>query len=194
MTPEAPAATQSQRAVPAGLRLRSSRSSRFVAAALALAACALAFVRFGVEFDAFAACFFACVLVALALIDLERHILPNRILLPAIVVLAAAELVADAGTGWRRLVWGGGACGVLLALALVYPAGLGMGDVKLALFLGVGLGRSVIAGLLLGCFGAALVGLIVLVRYGAAGRKVALPFGPFLALGALIALYALGPR
>jgi len=83
---------------------------------------------------------------------------------------------------------------VLLALALVYPAGLGMGDVKLALFLGVGLGRSVILTLVFGCLGAGLLGALVLVRYGSAGRKVALPFGPFLALGALISLYTFGPR
>jgi leader peptidase (prepilin peptidase)/N-methyltransferase len=180
--------------VPTGLRLRQSRASRIAASTLALAACALAFVRFGFGFDAFAACFFACVLVALAAIDLERHILPNRILLPAVAVLGAAELAADPGTGWRRLVWGAGAFGVLFALALAYPAGLGMGDVKLAFFLGLGLGRGVIAALLLGCLGAGIAGIIVLARYGLAGRKIALPFGPFLALAALVMLLTLGPR
>jgi leader peptidase (prepilin peptidase) / N-methyltransferase len=180
--------------VPAALHLPRSRSRRRAAAGLACLACALAFVRFGFGFDAFAACFFACVLVALAAIDLERHILPNRILLPAVAVLGAAELAADPGTGWRRLVWGAGAFGVLFALALAYPAGLGMGDVKLAFFLGLGLGRGVIAALLLGCLGAGIAGIIVLARYGLAGRKIALPFGPFLALAALVVLLTLGPR
>jgi leader peptidase (prepilin peptidase)/N-methyltransferase len=180
--------------VPAGLRLRRSRASHVAAAGVAVAAGALAFVRFGLEFEAFAACFFMFVLVALAAIDLERHILPNRILLPAIAVLGAAELVADPGTGWRRLVWGAGAFGVLLVLALAYPAGLGMGDVKLALFLGLGLGRSVIAALLLGCVGAGIAGIVVLARHGLAGRKIALPFGPFLGLAALVVLLTLGPR
>jgi len=183
-----------QRVVPAGLRLRRSTAARAVAAVVAGALCAGAFVRFGFGFDAVAACFFASVLVALATIDLERHVLPNRILLPAAAVLAAAQLVDDPGTGWRRLVWGAGAFGVLLALAVVYPAGLGMGDVKLAFFLGVGLGRSVVAALLVGCLAGGLAGIVVLARYGTAGRKIALPFGPFLALGALVALYAAGPR
>jgi leader peptidase (prepilin peptidase)/N-methyltransferase len=180
--------------VPAALNLSRSRSRRFAAWGLAVAVAALAFVHFGLAFDAFAACFFACVLVALAVVDLERHILPNRILLPAIAVLSVAELAADLGTGWRRLVWGAGAFGVLLVLALAYPAGLGMGDVKLAFFLGVGLGRSVIAALLLGCLGAGVAGIVVLARYGLAGRKIALPFGFFLGLAALVVILTLGPR
>jgi leader peptidase (prepilin peptidase) / N-methyltransferase len=193
------AATQTRRPrrgenVPAALHLRRSQPKRFAVAGVAVVVCALSFVRFGFAFAAFAACFFACVLVALAAIDLERHILPNRILLPAIAVLGTAELAADLGTGWRRLVWGAGAFGVLLALALAYPAGLGMGDVKLALFLGLGLGRSVITAMLLGCLSAGIAGVLVLARYGLAGRKIALPFGPFLALGAIVVLFTLGPR
>jgi leader peptidase (prepilin peptidase) / N-methyltransferase len=180
--------------VPAALHLARSRSRRLAAAGVAVTACALSFVRFGFAFDGFAACFFVCVLVALAAIDLERHILPNRILLPAIAVLGAAQLAADPGTGWRRLVWGAGVFGVLLALALAYPAGLGMGDVKLAFFLGLGLGRSVIAAMLLGCLSAGIAAVVVLARYGLAGRKIALPFGPFLALGAIVVLFTLGPR
>jgi leader peptidase (prepilin peptidase) / N-methyltransferase len=180
--------------VPEGLRLRRSRSTQLAAGGLAVAGCVLAFLRFGLGFEAFAVCFFVCVLVALAAIDLERHIIPNRILLPAIAVLGAAELVADPSTGWRRLVWGAGAFGVLLVLALAYPAGLGMGDVKLAFFIGLGLGRSVIAALLLGCVGAGVAGIVVLARYGLAGRKIALPLGPFLALAAIVVLFTLGPR
>jgi leader peptidase (prepilin peptidase) / N-methyltransferase len=193
LTSEAPAAN-AQRVVPAGLRVRRSTATRAVAAVVATGLCVGAFVRFGFGFDAFAACFFACVLVALATADLERHLIPNRVLLPSSAVLVAAELIADPSTGWRRLVWGAGAFGALLALALIYPAGLGMGDVKLAFFLGAGLGRSVVAALLIGCLAGGLAGIVVLARYGAAGRKIALPFGPFLALGALVALYVLGPR
>jgi leader peptidase (prepilin peptidase)/N-methyltransferase len=69
-----------------------------------------------------------------------------------------------------------------------------MGDVKLALFLGIGLGRSVIGALLLCCFAAAIAGVIVLARHGLAARKTALPFGPFLAGGALVVLLTVGPR
>jgi leader peptidase (prepilin peptidase)/N-methyltransferase len=182
------------RDVPAALRMRLTRPKRLAAVGLALAACGFAFVRFGLSFDAFVACFVACVLVALTAIDLERHLLPNRVLLPAIVVLAVAELAADPAGGWRRLAWAAGAFVVLLVPALVYPAGLGMGDVKLAFFLGLGLGRSVVAALLLGCVAAGVAGAVVLARYGRAGRKIALPLGPFLALSALAVLLTLGPR
>jgi leader peptidase (prepilin peptidase)/N-methyltransferase len=199
VTPEADVSFTTRRSpdagtVPARLRVRMSRPLVLLAAAVAATACALSFVRFGPGFDAAAASFFACVLVALAAVDLERHILPNRILVPAIAVLAVAELSADPGAGWRRLLWAAGAFGVLLALALAYPAGLGMGDVKLAFLLGLGLGKSVVVATVLAFFGAGLVGVGVLVRYGRAGRKVALPLGPFLALASLVVLLTIGPR
>jgi leader peptidase (prepilin peptidase)/N-methyltransferase len=181
-------------AAPTTLTVRVSRGGRLLAGAVAVGACALSLVRFGLGFEGFTACFFSVVLVALSTIDLDRQLLPNRILLPAIAILAAAELVHDPAEGIRRLAWAAGAFAVMLGLALVYPAGLGMGDVKLAAFLGLGLGRSVVAGVLLGCLAAAIVGIGVLARYGRAGRKVAVPLGPFLALGSLAALFTIGPR
>jgi leader peptidase (prepilin peptidase)/N-methyltransferase len=171
-----------------------SRTGKLLAASVAVLACVLCFIRFGAGVEAVEASFFAAVLVALAAIDVERHVLPNRIVLPAIAVLAAAELARDPSSGWRRLAWGAGAFGVLLALALLYPPGLGMGDVKLAFLLGVGLGRSVVAAALVALLGAGLLGIGVLVRHGGAGRKVAIPLGSFLALGALVVLLAVGPR
>ena len=74
-----------------------------------------------------------------------------------------------------------------------YPAGLGMGDVKLALLLGAALGSAGLAGLLLGTFAAGLAGVVVLAREGRAARRRAIPYGPFLAFGAIAAFLALTP-
>jgi leader peptidase (prepilin peptidase)/N-methyltransferase len=82
-----------------------------------------------------------------------------------------------------------GACGFLLLAAIVYPAGMGMGDVKLALLLGAMLGRTVPVGLMLGMLLALVPSIFLLARHGAAARKMGFPFGPFLALGAILALF-----
>ncbi len=76
---------------------------------------------------------------------------------------------------------------------LVYPAGMGMGDVKLALLLGAALGWLVVLALFVGSLGVGLAGVVFLVREGRAARKKAIPFGPFLALGAIAALFLGGP-
>ena len=172
------------------LRLRSSLAVRAVASAVAVGSCAVLIERMGLTASAAAACFFASVLVALAVVDLDRHVLPNRILVPAIAALSVAELAISPSDGLRRLLWAAIAFAALLVPALVYPAGLGMGDVKLAFFLGVGLGRSVVSALVLGLLAAALVGGFILIRFGREGRKAPLPLGPFLALGALVTLLA----
>jgi leader peptidase (prepilin peptidase)/N-methyltransferase len=172
------------------LRLRAAPAVWALAAAAAAGACAGVLARYGSTAAEAEGCFFACVLVALAVIDLDRHVFPNRILLPAIAILAAAELAVSPSGGAHRLLWAAIVFAVLLLPALVYPAGLGMGDVKLGFLLGLALGRNVVPALVIGLFAAALVGLIVLARFGRAGRKAPLPLGPFLALGALVALLA----
>jgi leader peptidase (prepilin peptidase)/N-methyltransferase len=185
---------QQRRSAPARVGAAMSHRRWLLAATFAAAACALSFVRFGAGLDALVGCFFACVLVVLAGIDLERHVLPDRVLLPSAAVLALVLLADDPSSALRRLAWAGGAFAALLVLALAYPAGLGMGDVKLALLLGLALGRSVLAALVLGSIGAGLAGAALLVRYGAAGRRIAMPFGPFLAAAAIAVFLTLGPR
>jgi leader peptidase (prepilin peptidase)/N-methyltransferase len=76
---------------------------------------------------------------------------------------------------------------------LVYPAGMGMGDVKLAALLGAALGKSVIAAVIVGLLSAAVFGLVVLLREGLGSRKKAIAYGPFLAFGGLLVLF-LGGR
>jgi leader peptidase (prepilin peptidase)/N-methyltransferase len=83
-----------------------------------------------------------------------------------------------------------GASLFLFLAVLAYPAGMGMGDVKLALLMGAVLGKLVGVALMLGMFAALVPGLYLLARHGSAGRKMAIPFAPFLALGSVVALFA----
>jgi leader peptidase (prepilin peptidase) / N-methyltransferase len=131
------------------------------------------------------------VLVPVTLIDFDHQIIPNKITLPA--ALSALVIGAITGPAYlpTQLISGVAAAGFLLVFVLAYPRGMGMGDVKLAgvlgLFLGVSVSVAIMAGVLLG----AIVGAGVMARVGVAqGRKTKLPFGPFLAAGGVIALFA----
>jgi leader peptidase (prepilin peptidase)/N-methyltransferase len=136
---------------------------------------------------------FVVVLVPVALIDFDHRIIPNRIMLPAAVVAVAIGLVTRPSGVPEQLIAGAAAGGFLLIFALAYPRGMGMGDVKLAAVMGLFLGRSVAPALLVGVFVGAVIGGVVMARVGVAqGRKTALPFGPFLAIGGVIGLLA-GP-
>ncbi len=133
------------------------------------------------------------VLVPIALIDLDNRIIPNKITLPAAIIAVGIGLILAPGKVPEQLIAGAAAGGFLLMFALAYPKGMGMGDVKLAAVLGLFLGRSVAVALLVGVLSGALFGAAVMARLGVAqGRKTAVPFGPFLALGGIVALFA-GP-
>jgi leader peptidase (prepilin peptidase)/N-methyltransferase len=133
------------------------------------------------------------ILVPVALIDFEHRVIPNKITLPAAVAAIAVGLATNPSGVPEQLIAGGAAGGFLLLFALAYPRGMGMGDVKLAGVLGLFLGREVAVALLSGVFVATVVGAVVIARVGVKdGRKTAVPFGPFLALGGVIALLA-GP-
>jgi leader peptidase (prepilin peptidase) / N-methyltransferase len=133
------------------------------------------------------------VLVPVALIDLDRRIIPNKITLPAAIAAVAIGLALAPGKVPEQLIAGAAAGGFLLVFALAYPQGMGMGDVKLAAVLGLFLGRSVAVAVLVAVLTGALLGAALMARLGVArGRKTAIPFGPFLALGGIVALFA-GP-
>jgi leader peptidase (prepilin peptidase)/N-methyltransferase len=131
------------------------------------------------------------VLVAVTVTDLERRIIPNRIVVPALAVALVVQTAREPSVEWLVAALGAGA--FFLVFALVYPAGLGMGDVKLAAFLGAWLGRDVVVALFAGSVLAALPAVGVLLVRGSAGRKVGIPFAPFLAAGGVVALF-LGER
>jgi leader peptidase (prepilin peptidase) / N-methyltransferase len=151
---------------------------------LLVAACAW---RFGLHPEALVAAFFCLALVTVAATDLEHRIIPNRIVLPAAALVLVAQTAVHASPEWAIAAFGASA--FLLAAALAYPAGMGMGDVKLALLLGAMLGRTVPAALFLGMVAAMLPGIVLLARHGSAGRKMGVPLAPFLGLGALVALF-----
>jgi leader peptidase (prepilin peptidase)/N-methyltransferase len=130
------------------------------------------------------------IVVPAALIDLEHRIIPNRITALGAVVALALGLVLDPGGEAARLIAGASAGGFLLLAALAYPAGMGMGDVKLAGVMGLFLGAAVAPALLIALLSGVLVGAVVIAGKGVSdGRKTAVPFGPFLALGALVAVF-----
>ena len=129
--------------------------------------------------------------VPVALIDLEHRIIPNRITAPGAILALVIGLSLDPGGEPERLIAGASAGGFLLLAALAYPGGMGMGDVKLAGVMGLFLGRAVAPALLVALLAGVLAGAAVIARNGAReGRKTAVPFGPFLALGAVVAVFA----
>ena len=152
--------------------------------ALLLAGCVLAF---GLSAEAAVAAFFCAVLVAVSAIDLEHRIIPNRIVLPATVLVLVANTARDLSPEWALGALG--ASGFLFAAALAYPAGMGMGDVKLALLMGAALGRTVPVALMAGMLAAMIPSLYLFARHGAKARKMGIPFGPFLAIGSVVALF-----
>jgi leader peptidase (prepilin peptidase) / N-methyltransferase len=152
--------------------------------ALLFAGCVLAF---GFTFEAVTAAFFCAVLVAISVIDIERFVIPNRIVLPAAAIVLAAQTIREPSPEWA--VAGLLAALFLLVPAYAYPAGMGMGDVKLALLLGFGLGRYVPVALMTGFVAALVPSAVLFARHGHAARKMRIPLGPFLALGGVTALF-----
>jgi leader peptidase (prepilin peptidase)/N-methyltransferase len=136
---------------------------------------------------------FAACLIALAAIDLDHRILPNKIVYPMAVWGVVATALVDTGHLPGHLSAGAIAFTVLLLVVLAYPAGMGMGDVKLAGVMGLYLGTAVAPAMLMAFLSGSLVGVAIMVREGAAARKKAVPFGVFLALGGIAAVLV-GPE
>ena len=133
---------------------------------------------------------FAAMLIAVADIDLEHRIVPNKILLPMAVYGVAASAVVRTDKLPELLIAGAAAFTFLLVAALIHPKGMGMGDVKLAGVMGLYLGASIAPALLVAFLSGSVVGIAVMLRHGAEGRKRGVPFAPFLAVGGVVALFA----
>ena len=163
---------------------------RLSAAVVCIALAVACLVVFGWTLEAVVGAAGCAVLVAVTVTDLERRIIPNRIVLPALAVALVVQTLRDPGVEWLLAALAAG--GFFLVLALVYPAGLGMGDVKLAAFMGAWLGRDVLVALVVGSLiGAAMAIAVVALRGG--GRRSLLPYGPSLAAGGVIALFFADP-
>jgi leader peptidase (prepilin peptidase) / N-methyltransferase len=148
---------------------------------------AASFLAFGWSGKSFVAAFFCAVLVTISATDLAHRIVPNVIVLPAAAVVLVAQTALEPSVEWVLAALG--AALFLLVAALAYPKGMGMGDVKLALLLGAMLGRTVPVGLMLGMVAALVPSVVLLARHGSAARKMTIPFAPFLAFGAVVALF-----
>jgi leader peptidase (prepilin peptidase) / N-methyltransferase len=135
---------------------------------------------------------FVTLLAAITLTDLELRIIPNRVLLVGAAIGLAIAAIGDPGSLPERLGAAAAAGGLLFLVALAYPQGLGLGDVKLAAVMGLFLGREVAPAILVALLVGSAVGLALIAREGAAARKRAIPFGPFLAIGGIAGLLA-GP-
>lgn len=137
---------------------------------------------------------FILLLVPIALIDLEHRIIPNRLTALGALLALVIGTVLDPSGEPERLIAGVAAGGALLLAALAYPGGMGMGDVKLAGVMGLFLGSAVAPALLLALLLGVLFGALVVASKGArVARKTVVPFGPFLAAGSLVAVFAGDP-
>jgi leader peptidase (prepilin peptidase) / N-methyltransferase len=145
-------------------------------------------IKLGREAALWPALAMAVVLVAAAATDLEERIIPNRLMAAGAVLALVLWTIADPSRLPENLIAGAAAGGFLLAAALAYPAGMGMGDVKLAAVMGLFLGRLVGPALFIGFAAGALVGIAIMAARGPEARKQGVPFAPFLALGGVLAL------
>ena len=168
-----------------GVRISPMYPAVELATAALLAGC---LVVFGLTWRGAAAAVFCAALVVVTATDLTHRIVPNRVVLPAAAVVLALMTLAEPSPEWA--IAGAGAAAFLLVVALAYPGGLGMGDVKLALLMGVALGSSVAVALPVGMILALVPAVFLVARHGSRARKMAIPFAPFLALGSLVALFA----
>jgi len=185
-----PATTTAAPPAPSSLTAALPRRWR-VATALALIAAPIAFWRFGLDAEGAVGVVFFAALAALAVKDLEERRIPNVLVLPATAVVLLAVAALRPHHLLEAVLAAIAAAAFLLLPSLFSRGAVGMGDVKLALLLGAGLGRGVALALLIGCLAASVTGGVLIFRHGSAARKTAVAFAPFLALGAVVAV-ALG--
>ncbi len=144
-------------------------------------------LAFGFTLEALIAALFCWILVVLTRTDFEHRLLPDKIVLPGVIAMLALRTIDEPSVEWVLAALVAGLA--LFLVVLVHPPGLGMGDVKLSAFLGAGLGISVIAAMFVGFFAAFVPAFVLLVRRGAGARRDAIPLGPFLAVGGVVALF-----
>ena len=173
---------------PPAVPLPAARGHRWAVAGIGSFIAVALLGRYGFNAQGVVYAFLAVVLVLVSAIDLERRIIPNRIVLPALAIVLVLQLAfhPEGALEWILASFGAGL--FFLIPLLIYPSGLGLGDVKLAMLLGAALGMDVMGALLIGLLAGAAAAIVILLRDGFAGRKTAIPFGPFLAFGALFSL------
>jgi leader peptidase (prepilin peptidase) / N-methyltransferase len=158
------------------------------AAAVGAASAAAALVRFGPTGRGLVAAFVISVCVVLAVIDLERGVLPNRIVIPSFGAVLAAQIALSPDRATEWIVASLGAALLLLLPRAFSRGAVGMGDVKLGLLVGAALGESTLLAVIVGVAAAWPVAAYLVLRGGRSAARETLPLGPFLALGAIVAV------
>jgi len=152
---------------------------------------ALTVLVVGANEDVWLGLAFVLVLVPVTVIDLDFRIIPNKLMIAGTVAALAILALTRPDDIPEHLIAACAAGGFLLVAAIAYPSGMGMGDVKLAFVMGLFLGRDVGVAMLVALVAGSLVGVAIMARKGTQeGRKTAIPFGPFLALGGIVGLLA----
>ena len=159
-----------------------------VVAAASAGVAATILLRYGPTGRGAVAALLAALLVVLSAIDLDRRVLPNAIVLPAIAVALPAQAFLSPGRWLEWTLAAFGAALLLLLPLLAGRAGVGMGDVKLAFLLGLVLGEGVMLAIVVASLAVLPVALALVARHGSAAMKIGVPFGPFLTLGAVVAM------
>ena len=150
---------------------------------------AASFAEYGLGGRALVGAVFCPVLVLLAAIDYRHHLLPNAIVLPSVLLIALILAAADADNFLEHLEAGLALGAFLFLFAAIFPAGLGMGDAKLGLLLGLALGSRTLSAMMVAFLGLFVAALWILARRGLSARRQSIPFGPFLALGGIAAFF-----
>jgi leader peptidase (prepilin peptidase)/N-methyltransferase len=133
---------------------------------------------------------FVAMLAVITLTDIDQRIIPNKALIAGALLCLAIAVPTDPSGVPERLIAAAAAGGVFFLIVLAYPRGMGLGDVKLVATMGLFLGRAVAPAILAGLLAGSIVGIALIASRGAEARKMAIPFGPFLALGGIVGLLA----
>jgi leader peptidase (prepilin peptidase)/N-methyltransferase len=162
---------------------------RVLVAAAGLAAVLASFAHFGLHGRAVVGAVFCPALILLAAIDLRHRLLPNTIVLPASLAVGLIVAASTPGDFLTHLAAGMALGGFFFAFAAFFRGSLGMGDAKLGFLLGLALGSKTLGGVLIAFAGLLVAALYILASRGVSARKDAIPFGPFLALGGILAFF-----
>jgi leader peptidase (prepilin peptidase)/N-methyltransferase len=133
---------------------------------------------------------FVAMLAVITLTDLDKRIIPNKALIASAIICLAIAIPTDPGGVPERLIAAAAAGGLFFLIVLAAPRGMGLGDAKLVATMGLFLGRAVAPAILAGLLAGSIVGLALIASQGTQARKMAIPFGPFLALGGVVGLLA----
>jgi leader peptidase (prepilin peptidase) / N-methyltransferase len=150
---------------------------------------AASFAEYGLGGRALVGAVLCPVLVLLAAIDYRHHLLPNAIVLPSVLLIALILAAADADSFLEHLEAGLALGCFLFLFAAIFPAGLGMGDAKVGLLLGLALGSRTLSAMMVAFLGLFVAALWILARQGLSAGRQTIPFGPFLALGGIAAFF-----